>query len=76
MPSLNGYVISFGVSMIEKIDLDRFRQVLGSSCSDSQAESLRNRLYGLAEVLVDKVLEIKSLFVKQTKTICCKAKVI
>ncbi len=62
--------------MKEKIDLSRFKQVLGSSCSDNQAESLRNRLYSLAEVLVEKVLEIKSLLIKQTKTICCKAKVI
>lgn len=63
--------------MKDKISVDKCRKLIGNNqnYSDSQIEQIRDRLYTLAELVVNTFQQVKEKFITTVQTISCKASI-
>lgn len=58
------------------INIDTCRKSIKKDLSDTQIEDLRSRLYSLANLTINKFLELKSLFINSFQSITCKGRIV
>ncbi len=67
-----------GKTMEERLSIDKCRKLIENNevYSNSQIERVRNTFYVLANIIADKIIAMKTVFIRHFQTISCKGFII